>query len=164
MPVRASMVIGLPHTTYESTRVAMENMAKLGIHAEWYLATPFPGTEFYDYVMKHGRLLEDPLSLRALTFRRVVFDTPEFPKRKRYRAFYEAFAHYLVPGARLLRQSLQPARAAAVQVREVRPLDLHRRAVHPGAPARAPLEPGAGPGLRAGRRFRSLVRSGMHKP
>jgi len=97
VPVRASMVIGLPHTTYESTRVAMENTAKLGIHAEWYLATPFPGTEFYDYVLKHGRLLEDPLSLRALTFRRVVFDTPEFPKRKRYRAFYEAFAHFSFP-------------------------------------------------------------------
>ena len=97
VPVRASMVIGLPHTTYASTRVAMENIKRLGIHAEWYLATPFPGTEFYDYVMQHGRLLEDPLSLRALTFRRVVFDTPEFPRRERYRAFYEAFAHYSFP-------------------------------------------------------------------
>jgi len=97
VPVRASMVIGLPHTTYASTRVAMENVKKLGIHAEWYLATPFPGTQFYDWVMEHGRLLENPLSLRALTFRRVVFDTPEFPKRERYRAFYQAFAHYSFP-------------------------------------------------------------------
>ena len=80
VPVRASMVIGLPHTTYASTRVAMENLKKLGIHAEWYLATPFPGTEFYGWVMAHGRLLENPLSLRALTFRRVVFDTPEFTR------------------------------------------------------------------------------------
>ncbi len=97
VPVRASMVIGLPHTTYESTRVAMENMKKLGIHTEWYLASPFPGTQFYDWVMEHGRLLENPLSLRALTFRRVVFDTPEFPKKERYRAFYQAFAHYSFP-------------------------------------------------------------------
>lgn len=97
VPVRASMVIGLPHTTLKSTRIAMRNVAKLGIHAEWYLATPFPGTEFYDYVMKHGRLLEDPLSLRALTFRRVVFDTPEFPKKDRYRAFYEGFHKYSFP-------------------------------------------------------------------
>ena len=97
VPVRASMVIGLPHTTYASTKVAMENAKKLGIHTEWYLATPFPGTEFYDWVMKHGRLLEDPLTLRALTFRRVVFDTPEFPKSDRYRAFYEAFARYSSP-------------------------------------------------------------------
>ena len=95
--VRCSMVIGLPHTTYASTRVAMENMKDLGVHAEWYLATPFPGTEFYDWVMKNGRLLEDPLSLRALTFRRVIFDTPEFPRRDRYRAFYQAFAHYSFP-------------------------------------------------------------------
>ena len=97
VPVRASMIIGLPHTTYASTRVAMANAKKLGIHTEWYLASPFPGTEFHDWVMKHGRLLEDPLSLRALTFRRVVFDTPEFPKRDRYRAFYEAFARYSSP-------------------------------------------------------------------
>ena len=97
VPVRCSMVIGLPHTTYASTRVAMENMKKLGVHAEWYLATPFPGTEFYDWVTQHGRLIEDPLSLRALTFRRVVFDTPEFPKKDRYRAFYQAFAHYSFP-------------------------------------------------------------------
>jgi len=95
--VRCSMIIGLMHTTYRSTRVAMENMSKLGVHTEWYLASPFPGTEFYDWVMENGRLLEDPLSLRALTFRRVVFDTPEFPKRDRYRAFYEAFAHYSFP-------------------------------------------------------------------
>ena len=97
VPVRCSMIIGLPHTTYESTRVSMENMKKLGVHTEWYLASPFPGTELYDWVMKHGRLLENPLSLRALTFRRVVFDTPEFPKRERYRAFYESFAHYSFP-------------------------------------------------------------------
>lgn len=97
VPIRASMVIGLPHTTLASTRVAMENVKKLGIHAEWYLAIPFPGTEFHDWVMKHGRLLEDPLSLRALTFRRVVFDTPEFPKRDRYKAFYQAFAHFSFP-------------------------------------------------------------------
>jgi len=97
VPVRASMVIGLPGATYASTRVSMKNVARLGIHAEWYLATPFPGTEFYDWVMQHGRLLEDPLSLRALTFRRVVFDTPEFPRRERYRAFYQAFAHYSFP-------------------------------------------------------------------
>ena len=97
VPVRASMVIGLPHTTYESTCVAMENLKKLKIHAEWYLATPFPGTELYDWVEKHGRWLDDPLSLRALTFRRVVFDTPEFTRSERYRAFYRAFAHYSFP-------------------------------------------------------------------
>jgi radical SAM superfamily enzyme YgiQ (UPF0313 family) len=97
VPVRASMVIGLPHTTLKSTRVAMANVTKLGIHAEWYLASPFPGTELYDYVMKHGRLLEDPLSLRALTFRRVIFDTPEFPKKDRYRAFYEGFHKFSFP-------------------------------------------------------------------
>jgi len=97
VPVRASMVIGLPRTTYASTKVGMENAKKLGIHTEWYLATPFPGTEFYDWVMRHGRLLEDPLSLRALTFRRVVFDTPEFRRSERYRAFYEAFAYYSSP-------------------------------------------------------------------
>lgn len=97
VPIRASMVIGLPHTTLASTRVAMENVKKLKIHAEWYLAIPFPGTELYDWVQKNGRILEDPLTLRALTFRRVVFDTPEFPKADRYRAFYEAFAHYSFP-------------------------------------------------------------------
>lgn len=97
VPVRASMVIGLPHTTYRSTLIAMENLKKLKIHAEWYLATPFPGTEFYDWVKQRGRFIENPLSLRALTFRRVVFDTPEFTRADRYRAFYKGFAHYSFP-------------------------------------------------------------------
>ena len=97
VPVRASMVIGLPHTTLRSTLVSMENLKKLKIHAEWYLATPFPGTEFHDWVTEHGRFIEDPLSLRALTFRRVVFDTPEFTRAERYRAFYKGFAHYSFP-------------------------------------------------------------------
>jgi len=97
VPVRASMVIGLPHTTYESTSVAMKNVEALGIHAEWYLGTPFPGTEFHEWVDRHGRWLDNPLSLRALTFRRVVFDTPEFPRADRYRAFYRAFARYSFP-------------------------------------------------------------------
>ena len=35
--------------------------------------------------------------MRSLTFRRVVFETPEFPKKDRYRAFYKAFAHYSFP-------------------------------------------------------------------
>ena len=97
VPVRASMVIGLPHTTYASTLEGMERLKKLKIHAEWYLASPFPGTELYEWVQQNGRLLEDPLSLRALTFRGVVFDTPEFPKKDRYRAFYRGFAHYSFP-------------------------------------------------------------------
>jgi len=97
VPVRASLVIGLPGTTYASTQKAMDAFAKLGIHGEWYLATPFPGTQFYDWVQAHGRLLEDPLSLRSLTFRRAVFDTPEFTRAERYRAFYRAFACYSFP-------------------------------------------------------------------
>jgi radical SAM superfamily enzyme YgiQ (UPF0313 family) len=97
VPVRASLVIGLPGTTYASTCKAMEAFAKLGIHGEWYLATPFPGTEFHDWVLKNGRVLEDPLSLRALTFRRAVFETPDFSRSERYRAFYRAFAYYSFP-------------------------------------------------------------------
>jgi len=97
VPVRASMVIGLPHTTYRSTLEGMERLKKLKIHAEWYLATPFPGTELYAWVEKHGRFLMDPLSLRALTFRYVVFDTPEFTRAERYRAFYRGFAEYSFP-------------------------------------------------------------------
>ncbi len=164
VPVRASMVIGLPHTTYESTRVAMKNMAKLGIHAEWYLATPFPGTEFYDYVMEHGRLLEDPLSLRALTFRRVVFDTPEFPKRKRYRAFYEAFAHYSFPERAFYGKVCNPL----VQQRyKLEKYVLSIFTVARYIPERLPahLWNLARDLVSAlGRRFRRLVRLGMKKP
>jgi len=97
VPVRASMVIGLPHTTYRSTLEGMERLKKLRIHAEWYLATPFPGTELYEWVEKHGRFLLDPLSLRALTFRYAVFETPEFTRAERYRAFYRGFAEYSFP-------------------------------------------------------------------
>ena len=97
VPVRASLIIGLPGTTYASTCKAMEYFATLKIHGEWYLATPFPGTELHDWVMEHGRLIEDPLDLRSLTFRRVVFDTPEFTRSERYRAFYRAYAYYSFP-------------------------------------------------------------------
>jgi len=164
VPVRASMVIGLPHTTYESTRVAMRNIAKLGIHAEWYLATPFPGTEFYDYVMQHGRLLEDPLSLRALTFRRVVFDTPEFPKRLRYRAFYEAFAHYSFPEHAFYGKVCNPLTQQRYRFEKyVSSIFTVARYIPSRLPAHL-WHLARDLICAVGRRLRSLVRSGANKP
>lgn len=94
--VRASMVIGLPHTTYESTLKSMEFIKEVNINASWYLATPFEGTKLHRYVTenKNARFLEDPNSEKALTFQRVTFETDEFPKDERLKAYYIANMDY----------------------------------------------------------------------
>ncbi len=61
------------------------------------MAKPFPKTQLYDWVKNNGRLLENPLSRVALTFRTVVFDTPDFPKEDRLKAFYQANMDYSFP-------------------------------------------------------------------
>ena len=97
VPVKISMIIGLPYTTYESTKQSMEFVKTLNVHAEWYLAIPFPKTQLYKWVENNGRFLENPLSRMALTFRTVVFDTPDFPKEDRLKAFYQANMDYSFP-------------------------------------------------------------------
>jgi len=108
VPVRVSMIIGLPHTTYQTTKKAMEFVKTLGVHAEWYLAIPFPGTQLYKWVEDNGRFLENPLSKAALTFREVVFDTPDFLKDDRLKAFYQANMDYSSPEKAFYDHTCQP--------------------------------------------------------
>ncbi|MCK4325977.1 radical SAM protein, partial [bacterium] len=108
VPVRVSMIIGLPHTTYESTKQSMEFIKTLDVHSEWYLAIPFPRTQLYKWVENNGRFLENPLSRVALTFRTVVFDTPDFTKEDRLKAFYHANMDYSFPEKAFFEHRCQP--------------------------------------------------------
>jgi radical SAM superfamily enzyme YgiQ (UPF0313 family) len=61
MTVSGYFIIGLPG----ETRASVENTIKLAKELEldaanFAMAIPFPGTELYDYVHKHGRFLFDP--------------------------------------------------------------------------------------------------------
>ncbi|MCK9602800.1 MAG: radical SAM protein [Candidatus Omnitrophica bacterium] len=54
-------IIGLPGETFQSVRktVGLAHELKLDV-ANFCMATPYPGTELFDYVKKHGRFLFDP--------------------------------------------------------------------------------------------------------
>ena len=89
--VEATMVIGLPETTFDTTMRSMEFLKRHDLHGHWIVAVPFWGTELYDYAESRGRLLMDPragFSQGMVNFPPLIaFDTPEFPAEERLRAF-----------------------------------------------------------------------------
>lgn len=92
--VRASMIIGSINTTFKSTMESLKFVKKLGVEAHWYLAIPFEGTALYEWVKTHGRPLTDFENFTDIDQIRksfeplVAFDTPEFPKEERLKAFF----------------------------------------------------------------------------
>jgi len=96
--VRASMIIGAINATFMSTMESIKFVKKLGIEAHWYLAIPFEGTALYDWVKQNGTALTDFENFTDVDKIRknfeplVAFETEEFTKENRLRAFYIANA------------------------------------------------------------------------
>jgi radical SAM superfamily enzyme YgiQ (UPF0313 family) len=101
IPLQAFMVIGLPHTTMESVKRSMDFLDRLGVKASWYIATPFKGTQLYDWVQKNARVYNVNYS-RSIAFFTPQFDTLDFSKDERIKAYlwanirHENFAAVLI--------------------------------------------------------------------
>ncbi len=93
MEIYGNFIIGLPHSTLDSVRKSvMFAREKQFDSAIFNLLIPFPGTEIYDWVKKGGRLLMpwQEAYMQGAGKPKVVFETPEFSKEERERAYFEA--------------------------------------------------------------------------
>lgn len=90
--VFGNFIIGLPHSNLESIRKSVRFARRLDLESCIFnLLVPFPGTEVWGWVNNNGRLLMDwKKGFTQGKNPRVVFETDEFPKGARIRAYWEA--------------------------------------------------------------------------
>lgn len=92
MDVYGNFIVGLPHSTLASTRRTVQFARGLKLDSSIFnLLIPFPGTAIWEWVSAHGRRLTDwREGFMVSTDPRPVFDTEDFPREERIRAYTEA--------------------------------------------------------------------------
>jgi radical SAM superfamily enzyme YgiQ (UPF0313 family) len=84
-------MIGLPGDTLKKFRKTLAFAKSLNLsEVRFYTAVPYPGTDFYSWVLKYGRLLYPPeiyLNRYDRLQRDPVFETKEFPAKERQIAY-----------------------------------------------------------------------------
>lgn len=90
--VFGNFIIGLPHSSLESIRSSVKFAKRLKLESCIFnLLVPFPGTEVWDWVEKNGRISMDwKDGFTQGKDPKVVFETDDFKKEERLRAYYEA--------------------------------------------------------------------------
>ena len=92
IPISSYMITGLINSNYESFLRSLKYVESLKISAHWNIAFPLPLTPLYDWVQKNGRFLMtiDEGFKHCMTSKNppVVFDTPDYPKEQRLKAYY----------------------------------------------------------------------------
>ena len=73
-------MVGNPGDTPETIKKTVEFIKKLDIKGHFSLATPYPGTDFWEWVKHHGRFLNVPYRNFEQT---PVFETPDFSAEER---------------------------------------------------------------------------------
>jgi anaerobic magnesium-protoporphyrin IX monomethyl ester cyclase len=90
------LMVGLPNDTYENVEktkqwIVKNKIKEFGVS----LATPYPKTELWEYVKKHGRWLvssadvQKDFSYHTVTKVYPMWDTPDFPADQRMKALVE---------------------------------------------------------------------------
>ena len=93
--VGAHFIIGLSGETLEAARETIAFARSLPLDEVGFNhANVLPGTRLWDYALKHGTLLHETDGFDFSAFKQlnsgVIFETPEFPKKDREKAFEEA--------------------------------------------------------------------------
>lgn len=86
--VLGQFMIGNPGETLETVKESLMFAKEVcNYKAVFGTAVPFPKTDLWDYVIKHGRFLIEPDCTRfEEIYPRVIFDTEEFPEEDRIEA------------------------------------------------------------------------------
>lgn len=87
--VEGLFMVGNPGDTPETVKETVEFAKKLDIKGHFSLATPYPGTDFYEWVKAHGTFLD---VLYADFEQTPVFETPDFSAEERLEMLYWASA------------------------------------------------------------------------
>lgn len=90
--VFGNFIVGLPTSTLKSIRKSVVFAKKLKLESCIFnLFVPFPGTEAWDWVRSNGRMLMDwKNGFTQGKNPKIVFETDDFPREDRLRAYYEA--------------------------------------------------------------------------
>ena len=90
--VFGNFIIGLPQSNLESIRESVRFAKKLDLESCIFnLLVPFPGTEVWDWANKNGRMLMDwKDGFTQGKNPKIVFETDDFTKEERIRAYWEA--------------------------------------------------------------------------
>jgi radical SAM superfamily enzyme YgiQ (UPF0313 family) len=91
LKVTGFFIIGLPYSTFEKDLKSIDFAKKMSIYAVWNLLVPYPYTEAYEWVNKHGKMLMDwKMGFHVPENPLPVFETLNYPASKRIRAYYKA--------------------------------------------------------------------------
>ena len=89
--VSGSLMIGNPGDTLETVKESMEYAISRGIDRVYvYHALPFPNTKLWEYVENNGRFLNRDYCNYDKHLREPVFETPEFSRSDRVKAYQMA--------------------------------------------------------------------------
>jgi hopanoid biosynthesis associated radical SAM protein HpnJ len=93
--VHGTFMVGLPGETRDSIEASIRFACELDPDTiQVSLATPYPGTEFYDFCMEHGYLQDDALVNNATGYQQCVVDYPGLAASEIFQAlpqFYRRF-------------------------------------------------------------------------
>ena len=90
--ISSYMITGLINSNYDSFLRSLAFVERIGIPAHWNIAFPLPRTDLYEWALRNGRFLmtvEEGFR-HCMTSKNppVVFDTPDYPKEARLKAYY----------------------------------------------------------------------------
>jgi radical SAM superfamily enzyme YgiQ (UPF0313 family) len=127
----AFMIIGLPGATYASTLRSLAKLEWAGIDlARWYIAVPYTNTELHRWVQESAIPLEGEYGTGTWSSNPpVLFETTDFRKAERLKAFYECNAemnNFLVLGGEARRSKPMVAAVIAYRLLKYRPKKVAR--------------------------------------
>jgi radical SAM superfamily enzyme YgiQ (UPF0313 family) len=88
IPIHAQFMIGNAGGTFETFKQSIEYAKKQRFSTvAFYLPLPYPKTELWDYVKKHGRFLKEDYTQFHHFSTKPVFETPGFSAQERTKAY-----------------------------------------------------------------------------
>jgi radical SAM superfamily enzyme YgiQ (UPF0313 family) len=89
--VTGFFMVGLPHATFQKDLLSIKLAKRLRINAVWNIFVPYPHTQAWEWVNRHGRILGDWRRAFHVPSKPIaVFETPNYTARERIKAYYKA--------------------------------------------------------------------------
>jgi len=91
--INLPFIVGMPGSTYDTFKESLDFAKSMDVdELRFYNAVPYPGTALYDWIKREGRLLhpqEEYLNSISMWEEEPIFDTPDFPREERIKAYRE---------------------------------------------------------------------------
>lgn len=91
LPLQCYFVVGNPGETKEEIQKTVECALELQVdHCTFSIATPFPGTQYYDVALKEGYLVHDPAYILGMKYMEANMQTNQFSSEQLKDLQYDA--------------------------------------------------------------------------